>query len=968
MKKYDKIIVLLGVVILVIASVGIYFWTYEEEKTSVVSAKDLSEVCGVFSEEASSITVSDSNPFYPLITTPVAVHYNSNGEQYVAPLYVMNFDKPSDAVTRVMDEIGVPSNELIVESGSSKDVSLKIAQKYWESSKAVVLIEDNQEGYTLGVSAATLASYLSAPVIVTDETDSEVTKVLQDLGVEYSLVCGNIDGYGNTLKFNCVDDVVNLSVDVVEKKMGDINYITLANPIDAWPPEVLNSTVVVSEKGTLKGGNGLPSHISGYLLNKPAVFTFKIPDGYKYALVKLDLRNLEDPKYIEEFGDGIIVQGTFIPYLRTCGNPAKTDAQGNVQEDVLHYESVYYDSAGKEFTVSLMPTYTVIKSAPFELTITVEKLSSPYYPMMKQFSSIAPYLAACHKGIMFAKPEFAFAADDSKTLNGKTLPGNTQVFGNPILIPLVNQHVYENIHMPLNNLIAKLSNVNLAVAGSEKYLKKSCDLDPYYIALVGDAISLPEYYYRSSHSDPFTNPTEGLYATNCPSDFIYGNVDPGMYSLLPMADNYLENDKYSDFPESENIVGRIVGFDVQDASALIARTIFYNKVIDDLGDWKDNAAVLTGAGTDMQKLPVFTAIRNIIGQTDPIKFPSGEKYFLVKRIVHNFEQGDFNVQSAERGAAQRVGYSMDALREIKKDGILNRLLFPIGLVKRRQGVQNWQSLISPAWWAKALTDSSQLVIGGKLEQNSNFIISDSHAIWFEKEFGDALVDSIGGPRIIYQLIARYIPIIPFSSGLSAHGSYDVRAVSNTEMGPSVMFVEGCGSGKIDGMLPTNSLACAYLHAGVNAYMSPTTFSAFYGALEPRFGKKGVGFGIAGYLATAIKQMKGQYITPYFNQFTYEHAILEMFEKNVSIGMALRDGKNAYLPAQFNLSFRWTPPLSIADNLPYDVQQQINEKVKHGSTEEGSSTFPVEKYCTIYQMNLLGDPAFNPYEPCNEGSK
>jgi len=40
--------------------------------------------------------------------------------------------------------------------------------------------------------------------------------------------------------------------------------------------------------------------------------------------------------------------------------------------------------------------------------------------------------------------------------------------------------------------------------------------------------------------------------------------------------------------------------------------------------------------------------------------------------------------------------------------------------------------------------------------------------------------------------------------------------------------------------PNNSLASADLHAGVNAYISPTTFSAFYGALEPRFGRRGSG--------------------------------------------------------------------------------------------------------------------------------
>lgn len=966
MNRNDKIIVLFGVLILVLASIGVYYWVPEEAKPATLSMKDLYQISGVMSQESDAITVSDSNPFYALIATPLAIHYDLDGTQHVNPLYVKNLAEPSSAVERVESQIGVQIGETLLDSKSAKEYSLYIAQKYWEQSEAVLIIEENESGYGLGVVATPLASYLNIPVIVTNEVDQDVRVVLDGLGVKYSLVCGDIEGYGKCVNFKDVDEILDASIDIVMQRFGDINYITLANPRDAWPPVVENTTIVLNEKGTLKGGNAFPSHVLDYLLSKKTSFAFKIPEDYKYALVKLDLRNLQDPEDIEKFGDNIILGGSFTGYLRTAAYPAKTDSQGNIEEDRLHFESVYYDSCGEEFTVSLDPAYTVIDSAEFEITITVEKLSDPYYPTMKQFSSVAPYLAAYHKGIVFAKPEFAFAADDDETLNGKKLPGNTQVMYNPILIPVVNRHVYENVHIPLNNLLAKISDADPEISDVGKYLKQSCDQAPYYIALVGDTVMLPQYYYRSPHSDPFSKPAKGAYATNVPSDFIYGNVDPETYSLLPYAEDHLENDIYSDFPEAENIVGRIVGYDVQDASALIARTVFYDEVIDDFGEWKDNAAILTGAGCDMQKLPIVTKIRDILGHTDPTKFPSGDKYFLVKRVVNNFEQGGFNAQSAERGAAQRVGYSVDALREIKKDGILNRLFFPFGLVKRRQGFQNWESLKDPEWWIKALGDSSELVIGGKLEKSSNLIISDSHAIWFEKESGDVLMHSLGGPRLLYQLLARYVPIVPFRTPLDTLGSYSVRDVSNVEMGPSVMMVEGCGSGKIDGILPTNSLACTYLHAGVNAYMSPTTFSAFYGALEPRFGKNGIGFGIVGYLKAMRNLKQGQYTPVYFNQYIFEHAILEMFDKNIDLGTALRNAKNAYLPAQFDMTFRWTPPLSTSTNLPYELQQQIDDNMK--STAGQDLTFPVEKYSTIYQMNLLGDPAFNPYEPCNEGNQ
>ena len=63
--------------------------------------------------------------------------------------------------------------------------------------------------------------------------------------------------------------------------------------------------------------------------------------------------------------------------------------------------------------------------------------------------------------------------------------------------------------------------------------------------------------------------------------------------------------------------------------------------------------------------------------------------------------------------------------------------------------------------------------------------------------------------------------------------------------------------------------------------------------------------------------------------------------------------------------------TLPENYPRFFYERIIEKfhesflIAHPKTE-ADNRFPVEKYCTIYQINLLGDPAFNPYEPCNEG--
>lgn len=972
MNKNDKIITVIGVIILIIASVGIYTWKPSEITASAVSIEKIYTITGHLSEDLPDIiTVSDTDPFYALVATPLAVHYDMDGNQEIMPLYIQNFYKnPSRAVIRAREQIGNSGNELNIIEKSVEEWSIEIVKNYWESSKAVILVENNETGYNLGVAACPIASYLSIPIIVIDELNLDIKETLEDLGVKYSIVCGNIEGYGKIINFDNCNEILNMTIELVMQKFGDIGYITLTNPMDAWPPKILKNETILSESGVLKSTVMLPSNVINGIITgvNPTTYSFTIPDDYKYALVKMNFRNLQDPTHVEKFGDNVMFMGDFTGYMRTVAYPAKMDGTGDIEEDRLYFETVLYDMGGEEFSIGLKGTYSVLDSAEFELNITVAELDNPYYPMMEKLSSIAPYLTAYHKGIIFARTDFAFAPTDDVKLKGETLPGNTQVFYNPMLIPVINQHVYENIHIPLNKVLSKITGID--ITDSVKFLKKDCYQDPFYIALVGDTIMLPQYYYRSPHNDPYDHPSQGGYGTNCPSDFIYGNIDPELYSLHPFDVDHLENDLHSEseYPEVENIVGRITGWDAQDASALIARTIFYDKVIDDLGPWKDNAAILVGAGTEVQRLPILNTIQQILGHSDPMKFPSGEKRFLVKRIKENFEYGGFNAQSAERGAAQRVGFSTESIREINKDGLLNRLFFPWLRVKFRQGIENIESFKDPEWWIKTvLGDSSELVIGGELEKNSNLIISDSHAIWFEKEYGDVLMHGLGGP--LWEVFARYIPLIPgFRSPLDSLGAFSVRDVNNVDMGPSIMLVEGCGSGKIDGFIPTLSLANAYLHAGVNAYISPTTFSAFYGALEPRLNfRGGVGFGIMGYLKAWFDwRLRGEYPPLAFNQFIFEDIVLEMFDENVSIGTALRNAKNIFLPETFFDEFRWKPVLSTPSNLPDNLIDDLQNSIT--TTASGGAHHPVEKYCTIFQINLLGDPAFNPYEPNNEGKE
>ena len=993
MKKNDNLVVIFGVIVLILASIGIYYWEPEATGESPADDQDFFKITGTMMEhQPDAISVTDDDPFYSLIATPLAINYNETGIQTVKPLYIENKEVLSDAIKRLkyeqLDDF-IVTNLIEKDINSSKNLSIKVAKKYWESSPAALIIKNDYLGYCQGVMATPLASYMRIPIIVTDNIDQDITELLRDLGVKKTLVCGeNISGFGKVKRFENIDEIVNMTMDLLIEKFKtkendyEIDYITITNPRDAFLPEVLEINDTQTKKGKITIQNIFPSHlIAGIKASGGSTFKFKIPEDYKYARVRIHLQTDEKPEYCEEFGDNILIQGSLVTYARSVASPFKKDESGNIIADQFNWETTLYDSGGEEFTIKINPTFMVNPSANFEITATIENLDSPYYPQMPQLSSLAPYLTAYHKGIIYGQPEFAFVADDEAKLNGETLPGSTTVFRNPKLIPLINRHVMDNIHKPINELVAKIKGIHLDDEDKQiQTLTEECLWDPLFIALVGDTIMLPQYYYRSPHNDPFSNP-DRAYGTNCPSDFIYGNIDPIDYSYQPQygskdVENDLypnnKNDKYPQgFPEVENIVGRITGYDIQDASALIARTIFYDDIIYNalVDEWRDKAVVLSGAGLEFQRLPFFNFIYNLLNKHDPMKFPTGEQYFLGMRAEYLLKQAGFDVEVLERGQAQRIGFSKEALSAIKTDGILNRLLifgFPKLKVQIIQGLENIRSLFSIDWWKKALSDGSGIK-GGEIQENSNLIMSNSHGIWFEFEHGDAMLATMGGNYLLYQILSRFIPIIKgFYSGLEHHGAYSVREVSEMKLGPSFVFVEGCGSGKIDSIHPTNTIANAYLHAGVNAYISPTTYSAIGGYLEPRPTwdilpiDAGVGFGIVGYLTAVKNARKNVYPPVHFCGYIFEKAYQCINNNDATIGEALRDAKNLYLPNNFDVKYLWTPPLSIISSLPEDLKDDII------TTSSAGSNVPVEKYCAVYQLNLLGDPAFNPYDPQNEG--
>jgi hypothetical protein len=352
------------------------------------------------------------------------------------------------------------------------------------------------------------------------------------------------------------------------------------------------------------------------------------------------------------------------------------------------------------------------------------------------------------------------------------------------------------------------------------------------------------------------------------------------------------------YPFQENVVGRLTGYDAEDCSALVARTFFYDDVVTGLGDWRDTATVQTGTGIEFQRIPLLTPFVNrlkpLLGfgpvRDEPTKFPTGESYFINERICTDFARNNFTVRSDKYLDAQRTGVVMDR---------------PAG--------------------------ADQLA--------SNYIFAFDHGTHYLYEGGDVLeFDPFG---------------LGLKSGLSGKGSFDVRHVVNMPYQPSVAFIESCLVGKIEGMLPENCLSQAYIRAGVNAFVASTRYTADPGYLEP--GKIFKGFGVYGALnATKNLLLHDAYPDLHFGAVLAEDFILDLMEDDASVGMALRNAKNAYLPKDANSTFLWTPPLTSSGGDP-------SFKVAWNWSASLEETRALDKkYVCVHEFTLYGDPRFNPY--------
>ncbi len=551
--------------------------------------------------------------FLPLIATPVCCYWEG-GNKNSAPLLIEDEEDPSRPVKRFIEQYN-PDDVYEMPQGDVETISEDVATSFWNKSDIVLAIENSDSGYNQGLMATPIASYLNIPVIVGSPSSS----LINSLECEYVILIGeNIDIFSDTSYIRLVgrEAIISYLLDLCKIKFNQVDYITLANPLDS-------KTINIQEENnllTVQGADNAKIFGQVHAVEPKSLYSFEVPDGNQIVKFKLKFSpkngEITQQESLTPNGEGFHLLffdqdgGEFnATPLYNNGSLFYTDS--NAYDDwEAYYEIDVNDNPGTYY-VKLWAYGRVDKK--WNLTISSEEIDSNIRPQAPYLSTLAPYLAVNHKGIVISDERF------SENIAGKI--GNIQrrynVTLNEQAIGAANE---DNKYTDsiLDETLEEMKNNDLY----SSYIK-----DSPYLGVIADNNMIPMYYYPSDVKRNF-NTFEGTYQ---PSDNRLADINGDGYNLTTKL---------------ELAVGRLMGWDAQDVSALIARSIFYDKIKDSFeglrgGSWEKSATMINGLAMQ-ERLVIEPRMEyfktNLMMRTNGYKvYSKTNMFYRVKNIEKAFE-------------------------------------------------------------------------------------------------------------------------------------------------------------------------------------------------------------------------------------------------------------------------------------------------------------------------------------------
>lgn len=631
MDKKKKMIAAVIVAILIVGALVLLIRFSSNDKLEKAGLQDLLDSTSVRVENDNPIVTASDSGFYNIAATSAAVYYDSDGQKTSVPLlseWEQEHTK-QDNIKRFLEvypvqevvAVGDLDTPGLITSGEMpgrdmEAISISIAKLYWKSSDGAMIVKWDKGGYEQAVTAAPLASYVNIPIIVTNSMSANVESALEDLRVKYTITCGDIRGYKKVMSFDTLEEINDMSTLFIQHPEGlnsDVQYITLANPTDNYYPELVETTVPEGSPFTgslfhiYAGGD---SAYAGLEESKPGDdWEVNIPDDMNNVVMNIKISYKPHPQ-CEIDGERIYVFVNYydpdldggydtLYYFGTAGGFKSND------QEVAEFNVPVYGATGKYVLhVEGRNTYEagsggllLKKEVPYTMSVALNEYENPMIPNMPQLSSLAPYLTAFRCGLVLAKTSYA---TNYNYLDNSTQCREPAVFSKGLYN--VNQTAIA-IHDDLTTQLGKLQGYEGDFTRDAEVLNDLADHyfeNPIHVGIIADTNMVPWYYHKGA-----THGTvEGKYQ---PGDMIYSdinfNTEDGETDLGPgRIDPGLMD---GDLP-----VGRIVGWDKEDVSSLVARTFFYYDILDNyVGHskdddklWKNNAYAFLGSKVPVESM------------------------------------------------------------------------------------------------------------------------------------------------------------------------------------------------------------------------------------------------------------------------------------------------------------------------------------------------------------------------------
>ncbi|UCD14313.1 MAG: hypothetical protein JSW60_02560 [Thermoplasmatales archaeon] len=562
-----------SLVILLISPCLVNAESHSTKEQNLQTTDVLSNLISARNPTEDVVVIPDSNPLFGIIGSYISCWYNTGESSGLKPMLVQHGGVLTNHQNLFIDNYMNGKNGSILALGKHFDtafntteiiglppeVAIEAAKHVFSSASTIIIIPNNIDEYQLSLIASPLASYLDIPILIYDNNSEELEELCNILNVTNVLVIGNVQinlPSINITKLETVDETQDMLLTVIKDKFEGINYITLTNPSDVTPAYIIDTNqttfgdhisnikiTFLGEEFDVKGRDNKQFNVAvPNGINRIQIYGNITGRFYSNSpIVPIIFLSLYDP-----FGNVVAYSSSLaldvgIVYLETL----TCNASGNYRLVVSIYNGIkggYFSQRG----ISLVDT-------DFEISIKICELEKPHLPLIPMLSITAPYLTAAHGGIIIADSNFELTNDSyADAAQGScTGPWYDEKLHN-----FTNEKVRYVIEQ-LNDTLDHIGNFEML----DDYLNGQA-----WLAILAGTNMVPMYYYSPSQQD--------LHEKGLPSD--------NPYSL---------NWSLS--------VGRIVGYNIQDVSLLIARTLFYQEICDQPTkekDWHNRFSFIFGEG------------------------------------------------------------------------------------------------------------------------------------------------------------------------------------------------------------------------------------------------------------------------------------------------------------------------------------------------------------------------------------